>query len=699
MRTSELNILLIEDNKADAALIDMMLDEIAREQFQNYSLKKAESLAAGLKALVKDKEPFSAVLLDLGLPDSSGLETLLRIQENAHYIPVIALTGLADEEFAAQAIAMGAQDYLVKGKITGDSLYRSVLYSIERKKSELLLKDSEERFRAFFELSGMGALQADPLTGRFIMVNRSLCEITGHSREELLSLSFRELTHPEDRPRDSDEYAKLLGGEFAQYDMELRYLHKKGHTIWVHISRALLRQAGGLKKPLRVLGIVHDISDRKRMEREIIEMAHHDALTGLPNRRLFIELAQMEMAQAGRNHKKIAFVFLDLDRFKEVNDTLGHETGDQLLKEVSIRIRKSLRKSDTVARIGGDEFNIIVADLTRAEDGAEIARKIVESFRGPFLIAGHQLHVTATIGLSVYPDDDENMDTLFRYADIAMYHAKEMGKNNFQFYNPSINMHSAERIRMESWLRQAIARGELLLHYQPMVDIQTGKMVCAEALVRWRHPEMGLLEPKSFIPLAEETGFITAIDEWVLGSGCAQAKKWIQAGLPPVCVTVNLSARLFQKNGFAEDISKILEETGLPAGNLGLEITESLAMEDIQHTASQLGKLAELGIHISIDDFGTGYSSLNYLKRLPIGRLKIDSSFIKDIATDPDDRAIINAVIAMAHNMKIQVIAEGVETAGQLDFLRHAGCDQMQGFLYSRPLPADKFKELAGSAR
>ena len=694
MGISGLDILLIEDNPADAELIDMMFSEIMREQFQNYSLKRAETLVSGIKALCK--ESFSVVLLDLGLPDSSGLETLLRIEKKAQHIPVILLTGLADEEFAAKAISMGAQDYLVKGKITEDSLYRSVLYSIERKKSELLLKDSEERFRAFFELSGMGALQADPSSGRFTMVNRSFCELTGYGRDELLALSFREITHPDDWAADSDMFGKLLRGELEQYDREARYLHKQGHVIWVHVSRTLLRQTGGLKKPIRVLGIVHDITDRKRMEREIIEMAHHDALTGLPNRRLFIELAQIEMAQAGRNHKKMAFVFLDLDRFKEVNDTFGHEAGDQLLKEVALRIRKSLRKSDTIARIGGDEFNIIIADLARAEDSAEIARKIVESFRAPFLIAGHELHVTASIGLSIYPDDDQDMDTLFRYADIAMYHAKETGKNNFQFYNPAINVHSAQRIKMESWLRQAIARGELLLYYQPMVDIKTGKMVCAEALVRWNHPEMGLLEPKNFIPLAEATGFITAIDEWVLGAVCSQAKNWRQAGLPPVCITVNLSSRFFQKTGVADSISRILEDTGLPAGSLYLEITETLAMDNIQLTASQLAQLSGLGIQISIDDFGTGYSSLNYLKRLPIGRLKIDSSFIKDIATDPDDRAIINAVIAMAHNMKMKVIAEGVETEDQLNFLRQADCDEMQGFLYSKPLPPEKFSELAG---
>ncbi len=435
-------------------------------------------------------------------------------------------------------------------------------------------------------------------------------------------------------------------------------------------------------------------NDRMLIEEEMRHMAHHDALTDLPNRRLFIDIIRIESAQARRHRTSMALLFMDLDRFKEINDTLGHEVGDMLLKEVTTRLKATVRESDTVARTGGDEFNIILADITKAEVIGDITRKIIESFRKPFLLAGHELHMTTSIGISVYPDDSEDMDTLFRYADIAMYYAKELGRNNFQFYNTAINVRSLERMLMESWLRQSVERNELSVDYQPQVNISTRRIVCAEALVRWRHPERGLLEPASFIPIAEETGFITAIDKWVLRTVCTQFKSWIDAGLPPLCLTVNLSARQFQSPEFVSNITKVLEETGMPPAYLDLEITETTAMSDVERSVARLKELTKMGIHISIDDFGTGYSSLNYLKRLPIERLKIDKSFVRDITTDADDRTIVQTVTAMAHSMKMKVVAEGVETEEQLEFLSKTGCDEMQGFLFSEPLPADKLREL-----
>ncbi len=689
-----LKILLVEDNPADAVSIEFLLGEIERQQQQRYRLKTADSISSGLKAL--DSETFDVVLLDFELPDSSGFDTPRRVQERAPEVPIVALTGHSDEEFAARAISMGVQDYLIKGRIVSDLLYRAVLYAIERKKSQQLLKNSEERFRAFFELTGVGAFQADP-SGRFVLVNGSFCNIMGYDRDDLLSLSFGDLTHPDDLPGHLKEFELLLNGGQSQYDTEKRFVHKDGRTVWVHLSMTLLRDAKG--RPLRAMGIVQDITGKKSAEEEIKHIADHDALTGLPNRRLFIELTRLEVAQARRNRKKIAFLFLDLDRFKNVNDTLGHGAGDEMLMEVAYRIRRNLRKSDTVARVGGDEFNIILPDIARGEDGSEIASKLVASFQAPFFIAGHELRMTASIGISVYPDDDEDMDTLFRYADIAMYYAKKQGRNAFQFYNPAINTRSIERMQMEGWLRRCVERDELSVHYQPQLEIKTGKIISAESLVRWNHPERGLLQPKSFVPLAEETGLIAAIDLWVLNAVCRQVRTWLDAGFPPFSITVNLSARLFQDPELVVKISKILKDTAFPADCLGLEITESVAMSNIEYTAEQLGKLAEMGMHILIDDFGTGYSSLNYLKRLPIGRLKIDRTFIEDIRTDPDDRAIINAVTAMAHNLRMKVIAEGVETEDQLEFLRGAGCDEIQGYLVSKPLPAEEFSKLIASGK
>lgn len=443
----------------------------------------------------------------------------------------------------------------------------------------------------------------------------------------------------------------------------------------------------------------HLFNDRKKTEEEMRHMAHHDALTDLPNRRLFVDLIKLECAEARRHRTRIALLFIDLDRFKEVNDTLGHDIGDKLLKEVAERLKTTVRESDTVSRTGGDEFNILLTDFSEVKDITDIVQKIVGSFRSSFSIAGHELHMTTSIGISIYPDDSDDIDTLFRYADISMYYAKEQGRNTFQFYNPEINIRSIERMKLEGMLRKTIDRGELVVHYQPKVNIRTRRIMCAEALVRWYHPEMGILEAKQFIPAAEDTGFITAIDEWVLKTACEQVRAWLDDGLPAVCISVNLSAREFQNPELTKRIAQILSDTGTPPGCLDIEITESLAMSNIERTISRLKEMSELGVHTSIDDFGTGYSSLNYLKRLPIETLKIDKSFIQDITTDYDDRAIISAVTAMAHNMSMKVLAEGVETEEQLSFLRDTRCDEAQGYLFSKPLPPEEYREFVAASR
>jgi len=562
----------------------------------------------------------------------------------------------------------------------------------ERKKAEEALRESEERFRAFFEMAAVGTTQVDPATMRFLRTNQRFCEMTGYSCEELRSMTFNDLTHPDDKTLDEERFRETLGPSAPTYETEKRYIRKDGRVVWVHVSAIVVHDSQG--RPLHTAAIVQDITDRKKMEEEIRHMAHHDTLTGLPNRRLFRDIFEIEVAQARRNRKKLAILFLDLDRFKEINDTLGHEVGDELLKLAAALFRDAIRESDTVARIGGDEFNILLADLVRPESISDIAQKIINRFRSPFSISGHELNITTSIGISVYPDDSKDIDTLLRYADIAMYSAKEAGRNTYRFFNPAISIRTIERMRLENMLRRSIALGELVMYYQPTVDIKNRRMICAEALIRWRHPDKGFLTPEHFIPMAEEMGFITEIDEWVLRTVCGQITSWSNERLSPICVTVNLSARMFQDPELVHKISSVLRETGAFAQCLDLEITETTAMSNVERTASKLLELREMGIHISIDDFGTGYSSLNYLKKLPIERLKIDQSFIRDIATDPDDRAIIGAVTSMAHKMGIRTVAEGVETEEQLAFLRVSECDEAQGYLFSRPVPAERFREL-----
>jgi diguanylate cyclase (GGDEF)-like protein len=426
------------------------------------------------------------------------------------------------------------------------------------------------------------------------------------------------------------------------------------------------------------------------MEELIRLQAFYDPLTNLPNRLLFNERFILETALAKRNQKKLAVLFLDLDHFKNINDTLGHVIGDKLLKDVARRLRACIRESDMVARIGGDEFNILLCDITVAEETAIGVKKILNTFKKPYVIEGHELHVSTSIGISIYPNDSELVDDLLKNADMAMYHAKESGRNTFQFYNAAMNIRARERMILENGLRLALERGELMAYYQPQVDIATGQITCVEALVRWQHPTLGVLPPTRFLPLAAESGLIQAIDVWMLRTACAQTKAWQLAGFSPLCVSINLSARQFQDPRLAEIVAGVLKETDLDSRHLDLEITENVAMHDIELAIRKVTRLTGVGVRFSIDDFGTGYSSLSWLSKLPVQKLKIDQSFIKNIDATSDNKSIVSAIIALAHNLKLRVVAEGVESEAQLAFLRSSGCDDMQGYLFSKAVPPEK---------
>jgi diguanylate cyclase (GGDEF)-like protein/PAS domain S-box-containing protein len=436
---------------------------------------------------------------------------------------------------------------------------------------------------------------------------------------------------------------------------------------------------------------------RRQAEERVHHLAHYDELTGLPNRSMFNQRLSHALAQARRHAKPLAILFIDLDRFKNINDTLGHEAGDRVLKEVGQRLQGCLREGDTVGRLGGDEFVVLIEELPEPVHVAAVAQKILAAVVKPFVVGAQEFHITASIGISTYPDDSEDMQGLLKNADIAMYRAKEQGKNNYQFYSALMNVHTVERLALESGLRRALERNDFLLHYQPKVDIGSGRITGMEALLRWQQPGRELTPPAQFIALAEETGLIVPIGEWVLKTACARKQSWREQGLPPLRIAVNLSARQFAHENLLQDVARVLEETGLDPAALEFEITESMVMHDPERAVKLLSRLKDMGIHISIDDFGTGYSSLSYLKRFPLDSVKIDRSFIRDIPGDADDAAITRAIIAMAHSLRLTVIAEGVETEEQLSFLREHGCDEMQGYYFSKPLPEDEVLKLVGS--
>ncbi len=431
--------------------------------------------------------------------------------------------------------------------------------------------------------------------------------------------------------------------------------------------------------------------ERRRAEERLAYLAHHDALTGLPNRVLFIDRLEQALRDARRRGRIVGVAFVDLDRFKIINDSLGHAAGDDLLKQVGTRLGTLVRAGDTVARLSGDEFTLVLADMGSIGDAARLGQKILDGFGVPFPIDGREFYLSASVGIALYPADGEDAEALLRHADMAMYRAKEAGRNGYQFYAAEMTTSAANNLALQNALRSALLLEELLLHYQPVIELAGGGIEAAEALLRWQHPEQGLIPPDRFVPLAEETGQIVPIGMWVLQRACAQCRAWEQGGMPLIRIAVNLSARQFAEKNLAADILRVLAQSGLPAERLELEITESVLMHDPDIAQAALGKLRDAGICLTLDDFGTGYSSLSYLKRFPVSHLKIDRSFVRDLPGDDDAAAIATAIIAMAHRLHIRTIAEGVETREQLQFLRDEGCDFVQGYYYSRPQPDELF--------
>jgi len=551
----------------------------------------------------------------------------------------------------------------------------------------------QRRWESVFSNVRIGLAVLDPANNTIELMNPALARMHGYSPEELKDRPISDLFAPDGLKLVGDCLSCAQDHSSSRESMHLR---KDGSEFPVLIDiTSVTADKGDLL--YRIVN-VQDITVRKQAEEKLKYQAYHDTLTGLPNRDMFLMYLDLEITQAMRNEYKIAVLYLDIDRFKNVVDSLGHSTGDQLLTETAARLRSCIRQSDTIARIGGDEFAILLSDYQRPEDVVINIREIIAAMNAPFQLGSHEFYITLSFGISMFPEDGKDPATLLKNADNAMFQAKEAGRNSYHFFNALLNKRTVEHLILENSLRKAIERDELLVYYQPQINLATGRIDCLEALVRWKHPDLGLLRPEQFLPIAEENGFIAKIDLWVLQHACAQNKAWQKAGLMHIPVSVNLSARELHDPNLIENISRVLAETGLESTYLEIEITETNAMLDIARAVSNMDKLREMGVGIAIDDFGTGFSSLNYLKKLPIGKIKIDKSFVKGVVSEPGDQAIVSAVIAMGKNLKLYIVAEGVEKKEQLEFLRAKKCDAVQGFLFSEPMPAKRFNTLLSTA-
>jgi len=529
-------------------------------------------------------------------------------------------------------------------------------------------------------------------TWKIIYANKKFVQLTGHSIDTILNKHPKELTHISSDSVQNKQLWKNIEVQVERASMwqgEMHSTRHGGEKFWEQVVITAIKNEE--LEPIQFLILGEDISVRKRYEQQLLRQANYDLLTGLPNRMLALDRLKLALAQSRRDQTKVGLMFLDLDNFKHVNDTMGHDAGDTLLIEASRRIASSLRGNSTVARLGGDEFLIILPGIEEPLDSELVAERILEAFSTPFKLATQELFISTSIGLALYPTDSDNSSTLLQQADAAMYQAKNKGKSAFHRFTPDLNQQSRERLRLETQLRRATELNELQLYYQPIVDTETSRLVGAEALIRWNNPTLGLVVPDRFIPLAEETGLIITMGNWILKTACEAAKKWHLATNDEFTIAVNVSPRQFRDTKFIENVKAALEQNDLNPNHLELEITERLLLDDSIQTYEILNKLDEMGVKLSVDDFGTGYSALSYLKSFPFNSLKIDRSFVKDVITEAEDAALVTAIITMAHSLGLKVIGEGVEEPAQLKFLQNKGCDYAQGYHYSKPMPEEAF--------
>jgi diguanylate cyclase (GGDEF)-like protein/PAS domain S-box-containing protein len=705
---------LSSDNRPRLLLVDdeprllSSLYELLRDR--DYHLVTATCGGEALAQLTKLK--FDLILLDLRLPDMSGHEIMDYINAREIDGDVIVMSGDVGIEAAIGALKRGAYDYLRK-PYSREELLKTVENALQKRRLAIdneriasKLENSEKMYRYLVD-SSPDIIYTLNHEGKFTFVNDRVQQLLGFSREELIGKHYSVLVHDEDQERARYAFNERRVDERASRNVELRLKCNTGTGAGGGIERTfnntlmtISLNAIGMHLPdhevktrefFGTYGVARDITDRKRAEEVISYQAYHDILTDLPNRMLFKDRLGLAVIQAKRKLTELAVMFVDLDRFKLVNDTLGHVKGDELLQQVATRLKDCLRRGDTLARQGGDEFTIVLPELRDRQDAKAIADKFLESLQRPFDLDGHEVHISASIGIAVYPTDGETIDELLRHADIAMYQVKALGKNGHSFYHNSMLDVSHQKIALEQALRKALEHNELEMYYQPQVDVATGRIIGAEGLMRWNHPQRGLLAAGEFLPFAEENGLMLPISDWMLGALCRDLLQWNAAGGEALRLSLNLSPQYLDRGDFFEKMRGALTRYGISPAQIEVEITENICIRNPQYAIEQLNKLCQLGVSVAIDDFGTGYSSLAYLHRFPIHTIKIDQSFVKEIHDENGHYPVILAIISIARGLGLHLVAEGVETDVQSRYLEANGCTTMQGYLYHRPISLHSF--------
>jgi diguanylate cyclase (GGDEF)-like protein/PAS domain S-box-containing protein len=679
-------LLVVSDDDAAESIREALLNT----DHGTFTIKRVRRLEEGLREI--RQQTASAVVLSLTLPDSEGIPTLKKVLAQARTIPILVLGEIHQEDLAVEAFEHGANDYLMPGHLDHYTVTRSLRNAMERRAIDHAL--FAERDRALVTLNSIGdAVLSTDLRGNINFLNDSAEKLTGWGREEALGKPLTEVFHlVDDVTREvlpDPLRLEVLKDRPVRFSANSVLIRRDGVEAPIEESAALVHDRGG-----SVIGSVivcHDVSEARAVRTQMLHSAHHDIVTALPNRLLLSDRITEAITRADRDRRPFALLFIDLDHFKAVNDARGHGVGDKLLKAVAERLKSVVRPSDTVSRQGGDEFVVLLPDILTPADAGKGAEKLLRKLRAAHSIGGETVQINASIGISMYPTDGGDAETLLHNADMAMYSAKGSNRNNYQFFTPDLAQQALGLRDLESDLRRAVLQDEFVVYYQPKVNLDSGKVVGAEALIRWQHPERGLLYPGQFISAAEDSGTIIAIDRWVLREACRQTREWQAAGSKDLTIAVNISAIAFRDDDFVANVRSILEETRYDPHQLQLELTESVLIRNIESSKDVLRSLSQMGIRLAVDDFGKGYSSLGYLRQFPINVLKIDRSFISYIPNDERDALLVSAIIAMGRSLNYVVIAEGIETEEQRTFLRGELCQEGQGFFFGKALSATAF--------